>query len=79
MPNSIGGELGLLPGTELLAINGRALEDFLDWEFHSADERFLLQARLPGGAEMEYDIERPEGIHGRHARATANSTLRQPL
>jgi len=62
MPNSIGGELGLLPGTELLAINGRALEDFLDWEFHSADERFLLQARLPGGAEMEYDIERPEGI-----------------
>src|SRR5690349_6583529 len=62
MPNSIGGELGLLPGTELLAINGRALEDFLDWEFHSADERFLLQARLPGGAEMEYDIERPEGL-----------------
>ena len=62
MPNSIGRELGLLPGTELLAINGRALEDFLDWEFHSADERFLLQARLPGGAEMEYDIERPEGI-----------------
>ena len=62
MPNSIGGELGLLPGTELLAINGRALEDFLDWEFHSADERFLLQARLPGGVEMEYDIERPEGI-----------------
>ena len=62
MPNSIGRELGLLPGTELLAINGRALEDFLDWEFHSADERFLLQARLPSGAEMEYDIERPEGI-----------------
>ena len=62
MPNSIGGELGLPPGTELLAINGRALEDFLDWEFHSADERFVLQARLPGGAEMEYDIERPEGL-----------------
>src|SRR5207244_12981980 len=61
-PNSIGGELGLLPGTELLAINGRALEDFLDWEFLSADERFLLRARLPTGVEMEYDIERPEGL-----------------
>ena len=61
-PNSIGGELGLLPGTELLAINGRALEDFLDWEFLSADERFLLRARLPTGEEMEYDIERPEGF-----------------
>src|SRR5437016_2069702 len=61
-PNAIGGELGLLPGTELLAINGRALEDFLDWEFLSADERFLLRARLPTGEEMEYDIERPEGF-----------------
>ncbi|HEV2750142.1 MAG TPA: DUF512 domain-containing protein [Gemmatimonadales bacterium] len=61
-PDSIGGELGLLPGTELLAINGRALEDFLDWEFLSADERFLLRARLPTGAEIEYDIERPEGF-----------------
>ena len=61
-PNSIGRELGLLPGTELLTINGRALEDFLDWEFLSADERFLLRARLPHGAEMEYDIERPEGF-----------------
>ncbi|HYL21112.1 MAG TPA: DUF512 domain-containing protein [Gemmatimonadales bacterium] len=61
-PNSIGRELGLVPGTELLAINGRALEDFLDWEFLSADERFLLRARLPQGEEMEYDIERPEGF-----------------
>lgn len=61
-PNSIGGELGLPPGTELLAINGRALEDFLDWEFLSADDRFLLRARLPDGQEMEYDIERPEGL-----------------
>lgn len=61
-PNSIGGELGLVPGTELLAVNGRALEDFLDWEFLSADERFLLRARLPQGEEMEYDIERPEGF-----------------
>jgi len=61
-PDSIGAELGLLPGTELLAVNGRALEDFLDWEFLSADERFLLRARLPAGEEMEYDIERPEGL-----------------
>src|SRR5207244_2855521 len=61
-PDSIGGELGLLPGTELLAINGRALEDFLDWEFLSADERFLLRARLPTGGGMGYDIERPGGF-----------------
>lgn len=61
-PDSIAGELGLPPGTELLAIDGRSLEDFLDWEFLSADERILLRARLPSGEEIEYDIERPEGL-----------------
>jgi putative radical SAM enzyme (TIGR03279 family) len=61
-PDSIGGELGLVPGTELLAVNGRALEDFLDWEFLTADERFVLATRLPTGDAVEYDIERPEGL-----------------
>jgi putative radical SAM enzyme (TIGR03279 family) len=60
--DSVGAELGLVQGTELLAIDGRALEDFLDWEFLTADERFLLTARLPTGEEIEYDIERPEGL-----------------
>lgn len=61
-PRSLGAELGLQPGTDLLAVNGRRLEDFLDWEFLTADERFLLLARLPSGEEVEYDIERPEGL-----------------
>src|SRR5260370_5570157 len=61
-PSSLGAELGLVPGTELLAVNGRTLEDFLDWEFLTADERFVLAARLPTGQELEYDIERPEGL-----------------
>ena len=59
---SLGLELGLLPGTELVAVNGRPLEDFLDWEFLTADERFVLSVRLPGGEAIEYDIERPEGL-----------------
>ena len=61
-PDSIGHELGLVPGTQLLAVNGRSLEDFLDWEFLTAEDRFLLVARLPTGDEVEYDIERPEGF-----------------
>ncbi|HEX9282785.1 MAG TPA: DUF512 domain-containing protein [Gemmatimonadales bacterium] len=61
-PDSLGAELALVPGTELLAVNGRALEDFLDWEFLTADERFVLAARLPTGEAVEYDIERPEGL-----------------
>jgi len=61
-PGTLGAELGLSPGTELLAIDGRPLEDFLDWEFLTAEEQFVLHARLPGGEDVEYDIERPEGL-----------------
>ena len=61
-PGSLGAELGLVPGMELLAVNGRSLEDFLDWEFLTAEEQFVLAARLPTGQELEYDIERPEGL-----------------
>lgn len=60
-PNTIAAELGLQPGTELLSVNGRELEDFLDWEFLTADEEFLLHVRQPDGEEIEFDIERPLG------------------
>ena len=61
-PESLGAALQLVPGTELLKVNDKPLEDFLDWEFLTADERFVLLARLPSGEEIEYDIERPEGL-----------------
>lgn len=65
-PGSIAEEIGIVPGTELLAVNERPLEDFLDWEFLTADEAFVVSARLPDGTAVEYDIERvdaePMGI-----------------
>jgi putative radical SAM enzyme (TIGR03279 family) len=61
-PDSLGAALQLTPGTELVAINDRDLEDFLDWEFLTADDQFTLRARLPSGQEVEYDIERPAGM-----------------
>ncbi len=60
-PDSIAAELGLQEGTELLSVNGRRLEDFLDWEFLTAEEEFLLHVRQPDGEEIEFDIERPLG------------------
>jgi len=54
-------ELGIVPGTELLTVNGRELADFLDWEFLTADDELLISARLPDGELVEYDVERPEG------------------
>lgn len=58
-PDSLGAELGLRPGTELLTIDGRELHDFLDWEFLAAADEFLLHVRHPDGEEIEFDIERP--------------------
>ena len=57
-PGSIADELGLLAGTELVSINGRELEDFLDWEFLAAEEEFTLHVRQPDGQEIEFEIER---------------------
>jgi putative radical SAM enzyme (TIGR03279 family) len=57
-PGSIADELGLQRGSELISVNGHLLEDFLDWEFHTADEEFSLHVRQPDGAEFEFEIER---------------------
>src|SRR5436309_7168717 len=59
--SSVAEELGIVSGTELLTVNGRELADFLDWEFLTADDDLIIEARLPGGEAVVYDIERPEG------------------
>jgi putative radical SAM enzyme (TIGR03279 family) len=61
LPDSIAEELGIEVGTELLSVNGRDLHDFLDWEFLSAEDEILVEARQPGGDEIVYEIQRPEG------------------
>ncbi|MDB4913580.1 MAG: hypothetical protein JWM95_1224, partial [Gemmatimonadetes bacterium] len=53
--------MGVVPGTELLTVNGRELADFLDWEFLTADDELVIEARLPDGEEIVYEVERPEG------------------
>jgi putative radical SAM enzyme (TIGR03279 family) len=58
---SIAEELGILPGTELLTVNGRPLADFLDWEFLTADEELVIEARLPDGEQIIYELERLDG------------------
>src|SRR5437868_8501938 len=59
--NSIADELGIVAGTELLTVNGRPLADFLDWEFLTAEDELVIEARLPDGDEIVFEIERPEG------------------
>lgn len=57
----IAAALGIERGTELLSVNGRRISDFLDWEFLTADEELVIEARQPDGASVVYEIERGEG------------------
>ena len=59
--DSIAAALGILPGTELLTVNGRPLADFLDWEFLTADEELEIEARQPDGEHVIYELERLDG------------------
>src|SRR6266699_5557626 len=59
--SSVADELGIRPGTELLTVNGRPLADFLDWEFLTADEELLIEARQPDGEEIVFELERLDG------------------
>jgi putative radical SAM enzyme (TIGR03279 family) len=61
LEGSVAEELGIQPGTELLTVNGREVADFLDWEFLSADEELVVEARLPSNEDVVFEIERPEG------------------
>src|SRR5215210_4835019 len=61
LPDSIAEELGIEVGTELISVNGRNLHDFLDWEFLTADDELVVEAKEPGGDEVVYEIQRPEG------------------
>ncbi len=61
VPASIADQLGIVSGTELHSVNGRQLDDFLDWEFLTAEDALVVEARLPDGEEIVYEVERPEG------------------
>ena len=58
---SIAEELGIVPGTQLLSVNGRELADFLDWEFLGADDELTIEAVLPDGEQIVYEVEREDG------------------
>jgi putative radical SAM enzyme (TIGR03279 family) len=59
--NGIADQLGIKAGTELLTVNGRPLADFLDWEFLTADDELVIEAREPNGEAVVYELERLDG------------------
>ena len=59
-PDSVAAELGIVPGTEILSVDGRAIADFLDWEFLSAEDVVAVEVRQPDGETVIFEVERPE-------------------
>jgi putative radical SAM enzyme (TIGR03279 family) len=59
-PDSVAAELGIVPGTEILSVDGRAIADFLDWEFLSAEDEVAVEVKQPDGEVVIFEVERPE-------------------
>lgn len=57
-PGSIADELGVPEGTALLRLNGHELRDALDLQFYQAEARVELEAELPDGEAVVFDIEK---------------------
>lgn len=53
--------VGIVPGTQLLSVNDRPVADFLDWEFLTAEEELVIEAKQPDGEEVIYELERLDG------------------
>lgn len=57
-PKSIAAELGLSAGDELVSINRRLINDYLDLRFQSAGEQLELLVRKSTGEEVIFELEK---------------------
>lgn len=55
---SIGEELGICPGDRLVAINGRAVKDILDYQYLSADDNLDVEIIKSNGEQWSAEIEK---------------------
>ncbi|HYE95138.1 MAG TPA: DUF512 domain-containing protein [Rubricoccaceae bacterium] len=64
-PGSLAERLGWRPGDEVVAVNGEAVEDELDFRFKTTEEALTLRVRLGGRLqeqEVEKDYDEPLGV-----------------
>lgn len=58
LPQSIGEEMELMPGDELISINGQVIEDVFDYHYLVDDDYLELLVRKENGEEWELEIEK---------------------
>ena len=59
-PGSIAARLGWAPGDQVLAVNGEAVEDELDFRFKTTEERLVLRVRRGGRMEEQTVRKAPD-------------------
>lgn len=58
LPQSIGEEMELTPGDELISINGQVIEDVFDYHYLVNDDYLEILVRKENGEEWELEIEK---------------------
>ena len=58
LPGSIASELELVPGDVLLSVNGKEIEDILDYHYLTNEEYLTVLVRKPDGEEWELESEK---------------------
>ncbi len=64
-PGSLAEELGWQPGDQIVAVNGEAVEDELDFRFKTSEEALELRVRLGGHLRVQHvtkEYDEPFGI-----------------
>jgi putative radical SAM enzyme (TIGR03279 family) len=56
-PGSLADEIGLLPGDRVVAIDGKTLQDAVDFQFHAAEESIALEV-VRGERPYVFEIEK---------------------
>lgn len=60
---SVGAELELEPGDQVLSINGKPVRDLLDYHLYVADENVLLEVRKADGSLWDLELEKDAEDH----------------
>ena len=59
--NSISSQLGLVEGDEIIAINGKKINDYIDYQYETSERYFTLTVKKINGKIKKYDVERDYG------------------
>jgi putative radical SAM enzyme (TIGR03279 family) len=57
-PGSIGQQLRLKPGDEIISLNGSQARDIIDYFFHSTGEELAIRVRTTSGKLIDFEIEK---------------------